>query len=218
MNLIHEKATPYHSQGTQQHFESFIDWYKNGKITNQVLENYIIELVVHPNYDTSNKIVRYFKKYGDIFMEIANHDDYEQKSMTWSNFSTEKGIGHEKGLYYELHLYLEKIIEPVQIIPQHSYLYDKNKPNGKSSQTYYCVKPWEAKHIAGVGHKKCNEFSSREGISSINSVMGYKYGGPNGIEHGKFVINGKPSAVDKVMIEMSEWLKTCQTVRYSKFY
>ena len=66
-----------------------------------------------------------------------------------------------------------------------------NAPNGKSSQTFSC-KPWEAKHIAGVRFKKCDEFRRVPGISCIECPRGSS----------KFVISGQPSAVDNVMRKM----------------
>ena len=66
-----------------------------------------------------------------------------------------------------------------------------NTPNGKSSQTFFC-KPWEAKHIAGVRFKKCDEFRSLPGISCIDCPRGSS----------KFVISGQPRAVDDVMRKM----------------
>ena len=89
-----------------------------------------------------------------------------------------------------------------------SYNDERNKPSGKSSQTFYCKHPWEAKHIAGVGHKKQHEFAAHPGISRIEDFRG-SY---NHDYHGKFVISGRPSAVNEVMIKMSDWLKECQTM------
>ena len=83
-----------------------------------------------------------------------------------------------------------------------------NKPNGKSSQNFYCEKPWEAKHIAGKQHKKQHEFAATPGISCITDS-------PSG--NGVFTISGRPAAVDKVKVAMGEWLKECQNMHYSKF-
>ena len=70
-----------------------------------------------------------------------------------------------------------------------------NVPSGKSSQTFDCM-PWEAKHIAGIKFKKCDEFRSIPGIASIDCPRGSS----------KFVISGKPSAVDEVMRKMQTLL------------
>ena len=86
-----------------------------------------------------------------------------------------------------------------------------NKPNGKSSQTFYFKNHYEAKHAIGIKHKKRIEFESREGISSVQSLCDYHYSRKeNPLHYGRFVINGKPYAVDALMVEIQEWLDSCQ--------
>lgn len=86
---------------------------------------------------------------------------------------------------------------------------NENKPNGKSSQSFYCKHPWEAKHIAGVQHKKQHEFEAHPGISSITDSPWR-----SASHFGKFTISGKPKAVDEVMVKMADWLKECQSMHY----
>jgi hypothetical protein len=91
-----------------------------------------------------------------------------------------------------------------------SYNLEINKPNGKSTQTYYFKHPWEPKHAIGVQHKKRFEFASRNGIAGVESLCEYR-----GNEYcGRFVISGKPRAVDALKLEISEWLKECQRMHY----
>ena len=90
-----------------------------------------------------------------------------------------------------------------------------NKPNGRSSQSFYFTKPYEPKHAIGIKYKKFNEFSSRDGINKIDSFC--KYYDKETNNYGKFVISGRPNAVDKLMIEIQTWLATCQTLHYDQF-
>lgn len=93
-----------------------------------------------------------------------------------------------------------------------------NKPNGKSSQTYYFENPWEAKHALGSKHKKRKEFESREGIMTIEFSSGFGNAAINGNKYGKFAIRGKIEAVDKMMIEIKEYLNRCQLIHYEMDY
>ena len=85
-----------------------------------------------------------------------------------------------------------------------------NKPNGKTSQTFYFTKPYEAKHAIGIKHRKRMEFESREGISSVDSLCDYYSNGQPPNYYGRFIISGKKNAVDNLMIEIKEWLEKCQ--------
>ena len=87
-----------------------------------------------------------------------------------------------------------------------------NQPTGKSSQTFYFQHPYEAKHAIGKQHTKRLDFESREGIATVLSLCDYR-GSP-----GRFVINGKPHAVDALMVEISEWLRTCQQMHVRNMF
>jgi hypothetical protein len=89
-----------------------------------------------------------------------------------------------------------------------------NKPNGKSSQTFYFMNPWEAKHALGIKHKKRLDFKSREGIATIEFSGGFGNNAVHGNKYGKFSIRGKIDAVDKMMIEIHEYLEKCQFIHY----
>ena len=82
----------------------------------------------------------------------------------------------------------------------------ENIPNGKSSQVYYCMESYVARHIAGVKYKKCDEFRAFPGITSIKSID-VPYNKINKIYH-KFVINGKPASVDNVILKMNELINS----------
>lgn len=87
-----------------------------------------------------------------------------------------------------------------------------NKPNGKSSQTFYFKNFYEPKHAIGTKHKKRIEFESREGISSVQSLCDDYYRDGTPLHYGRFIISGTPNAVDALMIEIQEWLNTCQDI------
>jgi len=90
-----------------------------------------------------------------------------------------------------------------------------NKPNGKSSQTFYFKTHYEAKHAIGKKHKKRLEFQSRDGISNIQSLCDhFIHSRENPQHYGRFIISGNPSSVDKLMIEIANWLETCQNIHY----
>ena len=64
------------------------------------------------------------------------------------------------------------------------------------------------------------EFESREGISSVDSLCDHYSSGHPPNYYGIFIISGKASAVDNLMIEIKEWLEKCQGMyinNYLKF-
>ena len=85
-------------------------------------------------------------------------------------------------------------------INRHMHMQIMNVPSGKSTQTFECF-PWEAKHIAGVQFKKCDEFRRIPGIACIDCPRGSS----------NFVISGKPSVVDDVMRKMQKLLDEQKT-------
>jgi hypothetical protein len=87
-----------------------------------------------------------------------------------------------------------------------------NLPNHKSSQKFVFHHPYEAKHAIGVQHTKRLEFESREGIATVKFVEGMYRS-----QFGLFVIDGKPSAVDRLMVEIARWLAACQTMHFEEF-
>ena len=94
-----------------------------------------------------------------------------------------------------------------------------NKPNGKSSQTFYFKNHYEAKHAIGIQHEKRKEFESRDGIKTVISLCDRRYSmKDNPLHYGRFVINGKPKAVDALMIEIQEWLDSCQNMYNHRTY
>jgi hypothetical protein len=94
-----------------------------------------------------------------------------------------------------------------------------NKPNGNGTQIFYFKKHYEAKHAIGKQHKKRIEFESRNGISSVESLCDYHYSTKeNPLHYGRFVIRGKPKAVDALMIEIQEWINTCQQIHFNNNY
>jgi hypothetical protein len=100
-----------------------------------------------------------------------------------------------------------------------SYLDERNKPNGKSTQLYYCFNPWEPKHVVGVGHKKLGEFAALDGIKSIHTNRSANQGtyGKYQDDPVKIVISGRPSAVDATMLKISAWLLECSSMYHDKF-
>ncbi len=60
--------------------------------------------------------------------------------------------------------------------------------------------------------KKKEEFQSRNGISKIEFKQN------SGTNNGVFIINGNPRAVDNLMLEITEWLKSCQTMHYRNIF
>lgn len=211
--IIHQSAKIYNRRGMYSDYTNqFIRWDNNESVTH--LGDYIIAVTVYPNFKSELRTTRWFKTFSvSSFIEVTNQCDYERtQNHSFCNVKTDPGIGHELGLFYELNVYLPK---PPRI-PTHketgcpcqgtgSYNCVNNKPSGKSSQTYYCMKPWEAKHIAGIDYIKCNEFRALLGIANITS-NDVRYDETSGVYH-KFVISGQPNAVDSVMIKMNEWLE-----------
>jgi len=62
-------------------------------------------------------------------------------------------------------------------------------------------------------------FENRDGISNIQILCKNFYNAkekPN--YYGRLVISGKSKAVDELMIEIKNWLSTCQTMHYDKIY
>ena len=100
-----------------------------------------------------------------------------------------------------------------------SYLDERNKPNGKSTQLYYCFNPWEPKHVVGVGHKKLGEFAALDGIKSIHTNRSASQGTNCKYQDDpvKIVISGRPSAVDATMLKISAWLLECSSMYHDKF-
>lgn len=88
-----------------------------------------------------------------------------------------------------------------------------NKPSGKSTQMFYFKTHYEAKHAIGKQHVKRIEFESRSGISKIISACNTVYHSrENPLDYGRFIISGKAYAVDKLMIEIREYLEECQRI------
>jgi hypothetical protein len=86
-----------------------------------------------------------------------------------------------------------------------------NKPSGKSTQIFYFKTHYEAKHAIGKQHKKRIEFESRAGISNIISACNtFYHSRENPLDYGRFIISGTPSAVDTLMVEIREYLDSCQ--------
>lgn len=90
-----------------------------------------------------------------------------------------------------------------------SWSLPENQPNGRSSQTFLCSKPWEPKHLIGKQAKKLAEFRDRDGISQVTAS---KY--RSGECFCKVTISGRPSAVDATMSAMGEWLKECSIMHF----
>ena len=91
-----------------------------------------------------------------------------------------------------------------------------NKPSGKSTQMFYFKTHYEAKHAIGKQHKKRIDFESRPGISNIKSACNkFYHSRENPLDYGRFIISGNPSAVDKLMIEIQEYLDQCQQIHYN---
>lgn len=94
-----------------------------------------------------------------------------------------------------------------------------NKPNHKSTQMFYFTKHYEAKHAIGVKHKKRLEFESRPGISNIISACNtFYHTSEKPLDYGRFIISGKPHAVDKLMIEIREYLDRCQNIHNDNLF
>lgn len=88
-----------------------------------------------------------------------------------------------------------------------------NKPNGKSTQTFYFKTHYEAKHAIGKQHIKRLEFQSRIGIRSVESLCDKHYSKiERPLHYGRFIISGIPNAVDNLMIEIREWLDSCENM------
>ena len=88
-----------------------------------------------------------------------------------------------------------------------------NNPSGKSTQTYYFKNHYDAKHAIGSKHKKRLDFESRDGISDIISACNKCYNNSESpLDYGRFIISGKPPAVDSVMVEINNWLSKCQEI------
>lgn len=100
-----------------------------------------------------------------------------------------------------------------------SWSADVNKPTGKSTQSYYCLHPWEAKHVIGVNHKKLAEFRAIAGISCIqvSRPAHWKSNGPYKNDPVRIIISGRPVAVDNTMRKISEWLKECSVMYCDQF-
>ena len=110
MSLIHEQAQPYRNIRTdkEEYFNQFLQWTKTSQHNNSISDEYIIQLVSHPNFEPNNKEVRYFKKENNLFEETELTQEYK-KANSFKNFKTNKGIGNPKGMFYELNLYSKKI-------------------------------------------------------------------------------------------------------------
>ena len=90
-----------------------------------------------------------------------------------------------------------------------------NVTNNTSSQIFYFTNPYEAKYAIGVNESKKKEFESKEGISYIESLYNNKTSGLPPDYYGRFRICGESNAVDKVMLEIKDWLHTCQENQYN---
>ena len=81
---------------------------------------------------------------------------------------------------------------------------------------FYFKTHYEAKHAIGKQHKKRIDFESRPGISNIKSACNkFYHSRENPLDYGRFIISGNPSAVDKLMIEIQEYLDQCQQIYYN---
>ena len=88
-----------------------------------------------------------------------------------------------------------------------------NTPNGNSTQIFYFKKHYEAKHAIGKQHKKRREFESRTGIHEIISACNKFYHcKEKPFDFGRFIISGKADSVDKLMVEIREYLNKCQSM------
>jgi hypothetical protein len=96
---------------------------------------------------------------------------------------------------------------------------DVNKPNGKSTQSYHCLHPWEAKHAIGVQHKKLREFGATAGIAAIgvSRPSWRKSNGPYENDPVKIIISGRPASVDETMRKISDWLRDCSVMHDDAF-
>ena len=76
-----------------------------------------------------------------------------------------------------------------------------NAPNGNPCQLFVCFKPDEYQNLVGQGQTQLSQFRAHNGIARIvNDHL-------NPPHHlGRFLISGKPKAVDEVKIKMAEWL------------
>jgi hypothetical protein len=82
-----------------------------------------------------------------------------------------------------------------------------NKPSGDFTQIFYFKTHYEVKHAIGKRHTKRKEFESRSGISTIITACNIVYHLiENPLDYGRFIISGTPSAVDKLMVEIREYL------------
>ena len=90
-----------------------------------------------------------------------------------------------------------------------------NKSSGKSTQMFYFKTHYEAKHAIGKQHTKRMDFESRPGISNIISACNkFYHSREKPLDYGRFIISGTPSAVDKLMVEIQEYLDKCQQIHY----
>lgn len=91
-----------------------------------------------------------------------------------------------------------------------------NEPTNKSSQTFYFKTHYQAKHAIGKKHQKRLEFQSRPGISTVKSLCdSFYHTSESPSDYGRFIIDGKPSAVDDLMIEIKQYLEKCQQMHYN---
>ena len=114
MSIIHPQAKQYRSIRTDNDnkFDSFIEWAQtNSPVDNPVDnpvdspdDNYVIQLVYHPNFGACNKTIKFFKKELNIFVEVNDIDGYK-RANSYKNIKTNRNEGHDKGMFYELNLY-----------------------------------------------------------------------------------------------------------------
>lgn len=96
---------------------------------------------------------------------------------------------------------------------------DINIPTHKSTQIFRFTKHYEAKHAIGKKHVKRLEFENRPGISNIISACDtFYHTSENPIDYGRFIISGKIHAIDKLMIEIREYLNKCQNIYNDNYY
>jgi hypothetical protein len=92
---------------------------------------------------------------------------------------------------------------------------ERNKPAGKSTQKYYCVHPWEGKHVTGKDHRKLGEFSRTFGVSISTDTDKWVY--PGSSVHAVYVISGTPAKVDACKTAMNDWLMKCSMMYHDRF-
>lgn len=110
MTIIHPNAIQYRSIRTDNDnkFNSFIIWSQTDNLDDISDDNYVIQLVYHPNFEAYNKTIKYYKRETNTFIEVDDIDGYK-KANSYKNLKTNRNEGHSKGMFYELNLYTNSI-------------------------------------------------------------------------------------------------------------